>query len=267
MKKQIVLVLTVLVLTLSLAACGITEADVQKAVGEAEEKITAEKTKVEKELESTKKELESAKTEIETLSGQVSELTTEKESLQKDLESKTQELEKTTKEYAEYKDKMKDFETLSAAEAEARQIEADRIKAEAEAEAARKAEEEKAAKEAAEAEAARQAEEKERMGYETGITYSQLARTPDEYEGEKVKFYGRVIQVIDGGNEINLRIAVDGDYDQVVLVYYQKDIVSSRVLEDDYITIYGVSEGLYTYQSTMGGKITVPLIYVEKIDQ
>ena len=50
-------------------------------------------------------------------------------------------------------------------------------------------------------------------------------------------------------------------------VYYQKDIVSSRVLEDDYITIYGVSEGLYTYQSTMGGKITVPLIYVEKIDQ
>ena len=75
------------------------------------------------------------------------------------------------------------------------------------------------------------------------------------------------MQVIEGDEEIDLRIAINGDYDHVILVYYPKNLVSSRVLEDDYITIYGISKGLYTYESTMGGHITVPMIGVDKIDQ
>ena len=47
----------------------------------------------------------------------------------------------------------------------------------------------------------------------------------------------------------------------------RKGIVSSRVLEDDYITIYGTSVGTITYQSTMGGNITIPAAIVDKIDQ
>ncbi|KAK2210161.1 toxin regulator, partial [Clostridioides difficile] len=39
-----------------------------------------------------------------------------------------------------------------------------------------------------------------------------------------------------------------------------------RVLEDDYITIRGISAGTITYESTMGGKITIPGIAVEKIN-
>ena len=39
--------------------------------------------------------------------------------------------------------------------------------------------------------------QKEAIGYDTGITYEQLARTPNEYNGEKVKFSGKVIQVIE----------------------------------------------------------------------
>ena len=158
---------------------------------------------------------------------------------------------------------MAEYEELSEAEAEARRIEAEKLKAEEEAEKARKAEEERQAAE----QAAREAEEKAKQGYDTGITYDQLARTPDDYEGEKVKFYGKVIQVLEGDKEIDLRIAIDGDYDMVVLVYYPKTLLSSRVLEDDYITIYGTSMGIYTYESTMGGHITVPLIKVEKVDQ
>lgn len=111
------------------------------------------------------------------------------------------------------------------------------------------------------------AAEKEAKGYETGITYDQLARTPDDYTGEKVKFSGKVIQVIEGDNETQLRIAVNDDYDTVLFAVYESDIVSSRVLEDDEITIYGVSMGNLTYQSTMGGKITIPAVSVDKIDQ
>ena len=102
--------------------------------------------------------------------------------------------------------------------------------------------------------------------YATDITYDNLARTPDDYEGKAVKLYGKVIQLIEGGEETQIRLAVDGDYDKIILIGYDPAIVSERVLEDDYITIYGISMGIYTYESTIGGMISVPAVYVEHIE-
>ena len=115
---------------------------------------------------------------------------------------------------------------------------------------------------------------KEQAQYDTGIIYDQLARNPNDYKEKKVKFYGEVVQVTedgwDGAGTV-LRVAVksskpDGDFDGIVLVYYKKSIVKSRVLEDDMITFYGVSKGLYTYESTEGEGVTLPLIQVDKIE-
>lgn len=105
--------------------------------------------------------------------------------------------------------------------------------------------------------------------YETGITYSDLSRNPDNYKTKYVKFSGRVVQLIEDtdSDEIQIRFAVDDDYDQILYAGYDKSIVSSRVLEDDYITIYGISAGLISYQSTLGGTITIPAVYIERIDQ
>ena len=112
------------------------------------------------------------------------------------------------------------------------------------------------------------AEEAEKAkGYETGITYDQLARTPDDYEGQKIKFYGKVIQVMESDSSVTIRLAVNDDYDTILYGQYFKSIVSSRVLEDDYITVYGTSVGTISYQSTMGGTITIPGVYIEKIEQ
>lgn len=116
-----------------------------------------------------------------------------------------------------------------------------------------------------EAAAAKAAEEAK--GFETGITYDQLARTPDDYIGSKVKFYGKVVQVIEGDDSVQLRLAVNGDYDNILFLEYDASLVKSRVLEDDMITIYGVSAGTITYKSTMGGNITIPAVLVSKIDQ
>ena len=116
-------------------------------------------------------------------------------------------------------------------------------------------------------EAAEIAAAEEAAGYETGITYDQLARTPDDFKGKKVKFSGKVVQVIEGDGETDLRIAVSGDYDTILYAAYDSSIVSSRVLEDDYITIYGVFWGNYSYQSTFGGQITIPAVLVDRIDQ
>lgn len=103
--------------------------------------------------------------------------------------------------------------------------------------------------------------------YAADITYDNLARTPDDYEGKAVKFYGKVIQLIEGGEETQIRLAIDGDYDKIILIGYNPKIVSERVLEDDYITIYGISMGIFTYESTMGGMISVPGVYVEHIER
>lgn len=128
--------------------------------------------------------------------------------------------------------------------------------------------EEQLAKE--EAEKQKQAEEKakaEAKQYDTGITYEQLARNPDKYTGSKAKFKGKVIQVIeDGSGEIQIRLAVNNNYDTVLYCTYPDSITSSRVLENDTITVYGMSLGTITYQSTIGGNITIPAMDVEKIE-
>lgn len=155
-----------------------------------------------------------------------------------ELESKIQELEAKEKKEQEEKKKKEEAEAKKKAEEEARKAEEARLKAEEEA-----------------------------RGYETGITYDQLARTPDEYLAKKVKFYGKVLQVMDGVSSTQIRLAVNDDYDTVIYCDYDNSIVGSRILEDDYITVKGVSEGLMSYKSTMGGTITIPSVLVEQIDQ
>lgn len=135
-----------------------------------------------------------------------------------------------------------------------------------EAENQRKEEEARKGEEAKKAEEQRKKEEEEKKGYDTGITYDQLARTPDDYEYKKVKFEGKVIQVMEDGEDIQIRLAVSGNYDKVLFCSYKKSITPSRVLEDDYITVRGISAGTITYESTMGGNITIPGISVDKIN-
>ena len=130
---------------------------------------------------------------------------------------------------------------------------------EREAEEQRKAEEERKAKE--------EAEKKEKQGYNTGITYSQLARTPDKYEGEKVKFSGKVLQVSEGLFSDVIRLGVNGSYDNVIYLTVPMGITEERILEDDYITIYGVSEGITTYTTVMGASVSIPSVSVDKIDR
>ena len=103
--------------------------------------------------------------------------------------------------------------------------------------------------------------------YNTGITFDNLARTPNDYEGKRVTFRGKVVQVVESDTEVDIRLAIDDDYNKMIFLIYDPNIVSSRVLEDDMITIYGNSCNLYTYTSTFGGDITIPLIYVTMIEQ
>ena len=139
------------------------------------------------------------------------------------------------------------------------------IKAKGE-EEARKAEEERIAKEKAEEEERKAKEKAEKEKYNTGITYNQLARNPEDYKYEYCKFKGKVLQVMEGTTVNHLRVAVDNNYDNVIYVEYDPSKLNSRILEDDKITIYGKSMGIYSYTTVMGAKVSIPSMIADRID-
>lgn len=105
--------------------------------------------------------------------------------------------------------------------------------------------------------------------YRTDITYDQLARTPDEFENDKLTMTGQVVQVMedDDNNTTNLRVAIDGNFDNIVVVGIKNsNLNNSHILEDDLITFYGTSRNLISYDSTLSGQITVPAVRADQID-
>lgn len=116
-------------------------------------------------------------------------------------------------------------------------------------------------------ESSSKAAEQEPAQYKTGITFDQIARTPDDYEGKKIEFTGKVLQVTEDDDYTEIRLAVDGDYDNVILVDVDSDIMNgSRILEDDLVTVSGVSDGTTTYESTSGANITIPAMTAKIIN-
>lgn len=97
--------------------------------------------------------------------------------------------------------------------------------------------------------------------------YSEYARNPDVHKYELIEFSGEVIQVIEGEDFSQYRVAVKGDSDMVFFVDYTRPEGEARILEDDMVTVRGVSGGVITYESTMGGQITVPSCYAIEIAQ
>lgn len=106
------------------------------------------------------------------------------------------------------------------------------------------------------------------LEYATNITFDDLSRFPDDYEGKKVTFYGKVAQVVEVEDEIHVRLAISGDYNMIIFLYFSQDLLKNgRILEDDYITVYGTARGLYSYTATLGQTITLPLVEVEILEQ
>lgn len=171
------------------------------------------------------------------------------------IETANENAKKIEAEYAEYKSKMQPYENMQLAEKEKKEAE---LKAERE----KKEAEEKAKKEAEE----KAKKEEEAKGYETGITYEELARNPDKNKGKKVTFTGTVIQVIRGNGEDQFRVRVNNDYKKIIFVSYIPKSGENKILENDKVVVRGVSVGEISYKSTMGGKISIPGITAHLIE-
>lgn len=108
-------------------------------------------------------------------------------------------------------------------------------------------------------------------------TYEEIARNPSDYEGKKAKFEGQVIQVLESGNDITLRIDItkeanefaEGGYlwsDTIYVEYTRKASNESRILEDDIITVYGTMNGTKSYTTIVGSETTIPFLQAEYVD-
>lgn len=104
------------------------------------------------------------------------------------------------------------------------------------------------------------------------ISYKDLARNPDTHEGELVKLKGEVIQVQEAQSALYYnvyRINVTKKryyWTDTVYVTYDGYGASSRILDDDIVTFYGEYMGLKTYETIMGGSVTIPWVQAEYID-
>ena len=101
-------------------------------------------------------------------------------------------------------------------------------------------------------------------------SYKKIARSPKKYKGKLGKFSGKVIQVMESTlfdyTSYTLRVAVNGDYDSVLLVTYYASPDEDHILEDDYVTLYGEIQGTKSYETVMGNEITIPYVDAEIID-
>ena len=103
--------------------------------------------------------------------------------------------------------------------------------------------------------------------YSTDYTYDQLSRNPDTYKGKKMKFTGKVLQTGDAGDNMTYaRIKINNNSDTIMFITYMNDLLGYRLLEDDNITVYGISCGIYSYKSVGAGTISIPWIHADIIE-
>ena len=98
------------------------------------------------------------------------------------------------------------------------------------------------------------------------VAYRDVARNPDSYKGSRLTFTGRVLQVQESASGNIMRLATDGEYDDIVLVAYSSTLLGgTRVLEDDNVTVNGMCSGLTTYTTVLGASVSLPGLAAEAI--
>lgn len=97
------------------------------------------------------------------------------------------------------------------------------------------------------------------------MEFDSLAREADSFKGENMTFSGSVIQFLKGDSSNMVRLAVDGDSNQILYVEYDPaGKVSLR--EDDWIQVWGVCYGDYSYEAVMGNTVTLPSLWANDVE-
>ena len=103
------------------------------------------------------------------------------------------------------------------------------------------------------------------------INYKELFRYSESYESEKIKIVGRVSQILTEGGYTVYKVSTLEEYG----LYYEDDFCvfdnreddGIRILEGDIIEVYGVYDGLTTWEYAISKtEVEVPTMYAVYID-
>lgn len=98
----------------------------------------------------------------------------------------------------------------------------------------------------------------------TKKNYDSFAREEQKYKDQPITFTAEVVQVVDGDSYNIYRLAVDKDSNAMFYATIDNSKLDVRILEDDVIVVNATSTGLYSYNSSFGGKITIPSCKIDK---
>ena len=76
----------------------------------------------------------------------------------------------------------------------------------------------------------------------------------------KVRVYGKVLQAMEDGKTYTLRVAINDDYDKIILVSIPSEYNNRVIAEDDHITLYGLVKGRQSYETIFKETKTLPLM-------
>ena len=76
----------------------------------------------------------------------------------------------------------------------------------------------------------------------------------------KVRVYGKVLQAMEDRKAYTLRVAINDDYDKIILVSIPSEYNNRVIAEDDHITLYGLAKGRQSYETIFKATKTLPLM-------
>ena len=95
------------------------------------------------------------------------------------------------------------------------------------------------------------------------VDYHDVERNPNTYKGTQIVVSGSVVQITEGWfDSVIMRVDQGGGLNWYV-TYTRKDENESRILEGDWVTLYGVCDGVESYTNVMGGQVTIPSMSAE----
>jgi hypothetical protein len=98
------------------------------------------------------------------------------------------------------------------------------------------------------------------------VSYEMLAKFPDSYSNSRIITRGKVIQAIDDGTDVVMRVNVTADqsyriFTDTVYVEYHRGFPSGeRIIEADIVEFAGEFLGIKSYRSVMGATIQIPFV-------
>ena len=100
-------------------------------------------------------------------------------------------------------------------------------------------------------------------------TYKSIARNPEKSRGSFAVVSGEVIQVIEQGLHVILRVNITqeswGYKDTIYITYSRKSDTEDRILEDDIVTVWGELAGMESYETIFGATTSIPKLDAEFI--